>query len=102
MGMILRIASSRIVGQGDIVGRSGYFSLNLSANSVMRGRLDARRTLKSLVADLRHIYIFSPHSIICPPSLITTPVLITTAGLPAIMELGGAFLVTTAPAATTQ
>ena len=53
MGMLLRIASSRIVGQGDIVGRSGYFSLNLSANSVMRGRLDARRTLKSLVADLR-------------------------------------------------
>ncbi|MCM0266218.1 hypothetical protein, partial [Bacteroides fragilis] len=44
------------VGQGDIVGRSGYFSLNLSANSVMRGRLDARRTLKSLVADLR-VYI---------------------------------------------
>ena len=62
MGMILRIASSRIVGQGDIVGRSGYFSLNLSANSVMRGRLDARRTLKSLVADLRkntnNTYIF--------------------------------------------
>lgn len=57
MGMILRIASSRIVGQGDIVGRSGYFSLNLSANSVMRGRLDARRTLKSLVADLR-VYCF--------------------------------------------
>ena len=56
MGMILRIASSRIVGQGDIVGRSGYFSLNLSANSVMRGRLDARRTLKSLVADLRGDY----------------------------------------------
>ena len=55
MGMILRIASSRIVGQGDIVGRSGYFSLNLSANSVMRGCLDARRTLKSLVADLRFI-----------------------------------------------
>ena len=55
MGMILRIASSRIVGQGDIVGRSGYFSLNLSANSVMRGRLDARRTLKRLVADLRFI-----------------------------------------------
>ena len=53
MGMILRIASSRIVGQGDIVGRSGYFSLNLSANSVMRGRLDARRTLKSLDAELR-------------------------------------------------
>ena len=59
MGMILRIASSRIVGQGDIVGRSGYFSLNLSANSVMRGRLDARRTLKSLVADLRIIRIFN-------------------------------------------
>ncbi|MBS4811329.1 MAG: hypothetical protein KH058_11495, partial [Bacteroides sp.] len=34
----------------------GYFSLNLSANSVMRGRLDARRTLKSLVADLRYTY----------------------------------------------
>ena len=59
MGMILRIASSRIVGQGDIVGRSGYFSLNLSANSVMRGRLDARRTLKSLVADLRQIKKYS-------------------------------------------
>ena len=59
MGMILRIASSRIVGQGDIVGRSGYFSLNLSANSVMRGRLDARRTLKSLVADLRVIKVRS-------------------------------------------
>ena len=59
MGMILRIASSRIVGQGDIVGRSGYFSLNLSANSVMRGRLDARRTLKSLVADLRQNTIAS-------------------------------------------
>lgn len=58
MGMILRIASSRIVGQGDIVGRSGYFSLNLSANSVMRGRLDARRTLKSLVADLRLYKMF--------------------------------------------
>ncbi|WP_259327433.1 PCMD domain-containing protein [Bacteroides stercoris] len=58
MGMILRIASSRIVGQGDIVGRSGYFSLNLSANSVMRGRLDARRTLKSLVADLR-VYTYT-------------------------------------------
>ena len=55
MGMILRIASSRIMGQGDIVGRRGYFSLNLSANSVMRGRLDARRTLKSLVADLRNM-----------------------------------------------
>lgn len=64
MGMILRIASSRIVGQGDIVGRSGYFSLNLSANSVMRGRLDARRTLKSLVADLR---------IIMPKILLSAP-----------------------------
>ena len=62
MGMILRIASSRIVGQGDIVGRSGYFSLNLSANSVMRGRLDARRTLKSLVADLRLIMILLPYN----------------------------------------
>ncbi|MBS4811101.1 MAG: hypothetical protein KH058_10240, partial [Bacteroides sp.] len=37
----------------------GYFSLNLSANSVMRGRLDARRTLKSLVADLRSSTILS-------------------------------------------
>ena len=58
MGMILRIAASRMVGQGEIVGRSGYFSLNLSANSVMRGRLDARRTLKSLVADLRLSFVF--------------------------------------------
>ncbi|MCS2904573.1 hypothetical protein NXX58_09055 [Phocaeicola vulgatus] len=67
MGMILRIASSRIVGQGDIVGRSGYFSLNLSANSVMRGRLDARRTLKSLVADLRNIssWRFIPSVFFC-------------------------------------
>ena len=66
MGMILRIASSRIVGQGDIVGRSGYFSLNLSANSVMRGRLDARRTLKSLVADLRFIRkTFLPNRVFC-------------------------------------
>ncbi len=65
MGMILRIASSRIVGQGDIVGRSGYFSLNLSANSVMRGRLDARRTLKSLVADLR-ILFFHGSSVVKP------------------------------------
>ena len=64
MGMILRIASSRIVGQGDIVGRSGYFSLNLSANSVMRGRLDARRTLKSLVADLRS-YFPCPYNFKC-------------------------------------
>ena len=62
MGMILRIASSRIVGQGDIVGRSGYFSLNLSANSVMRGRLDARRTLKSLVADLRDTALLTDKS----------------------------------------
>ena len=30
------------------------FGLNLSDNSVMRGRLDARRTLKDFVADLRH------------------------------------------------
>ena len=55
MGMILRIASSRIVGQGDIVGRSGCFCLNLSDNSVMRGRVHARRTLKGLVADLRQV-----------------------------------------------
>ena len=69
MGMILRIASSRIVGQGDIVGRSGYFSLNLSANSVMRGRLDARRTLKSLVADLRHIKNISGMPVAASPVL---------------------------------
>ena len=30
MGMILRIASSRIVGQGDIVGGGGYFPQILS------------------------------------------------------------------------
>ena len=59
MGMIQRIASSRIVGQRQgILWAKGYFSLNLSANSVMRGRLDARRTLKSLVADLR-LYLYS-------------------------------------------
>ena len=68
MGMILRIASSRIVGQGDIVGRSGYFSLNLSANSVMRGRLDARRTLKSLVADLRFSFFIPLYTLPCEAS----------------------------------
>ena len=74
MGMILRIASSRIVGQGDIVGRSGYFSLNLSANSVMRGRLDARRTLKSLVADLRITNkLFENISFIQPKHIIYSP-----------------------------
>ena len=38
-----------------------YSSLYLSGNSVMRGRLDARRTLKGLVADLRtkkNIHLF--------------------------------------------
>ena len=38
-----------------IVGKSGCFGLNLSDNSVMRGRVHARRTLKGLVADLRFI-----------------------------------------------
>ena len=52
--VILRIVLSRIVGLGDIEGCSRYFCLNLSDNSVMRGRLDARRTLKDFVADLRH------------------------------------------------
>ena len=41
-------------GEWDIVGRSRYFCLNLSANSVMRGRVYAIRTLKGFVADLRH------------------------------------------------
>ena len=40
-----------------IVGKSGCFGLNLSDNSVMRGRVHAKRTLKGLVADLR-IYTF--------------------------------------------
>ena len=35
------------------VGRSGCFSLNLSDNSVMRGRVHAIRTLKGVVVDLR-------------------------------------------------
>ena len=35
------------------VGRSGCFSLNLSGNSVMRGRVHTRRMLKGLVANLR-------------------------------------------------
>src|SRR5574344_2172466 len=62
MGMILCIASSHIVGEGDIVGRSGCFKFKLSANSVMRGRVNAIRTFKGLVADLRFItvrYFFS-------------------------------------------
>ena len=54
MGMILRIASSRIVGEGDIVGRKRVF-LFKSSNSVMRGCVYARSTLKGLVADLRVI-----------------------------------------------
>ena len=53
MGMILCIASSHIVGKGDIVGSSGCFKFKLSANSVMRGRVNAIRTFKGLVADLR-------------------------------------------------
>ena len=51
--MILRIVSSRIVGLGGIVGRSACFSLNLSDNSVTRGRVHVRRTFKGLVANLR-------------------------------------------------
>ena len=53
MGMILCIAPSHIVGYGDIVDRSGGFKFKLSANSVMRGRVNAIRTFKGLVADLR-------------------------------------------------
>ena len=53
--MTQRIVSSHMVGYGDIVGRSGCFCLNLSDNSVMRGRVHARRTLKGFVADLRVI-----------------------------------------------
>lgn len=34
MGMILHIVSSRIVGRGDVVGRIGYFNLNLSDNLI--------------------------------------------------------------------
>ena len=58
MGMILRIVSSRIMGYGGVVGRSGHFCLNLYDNSVMRGRVHARRTLKGLVADLRYHQVF--------------------------------------------
>ena len=50
-------ASSHIVGYGDIVGRSGGFKFKLSANSVMRGRVNAIRTFKGLVADLRKIIL---------------------------------------------
>ena len=53
MGMILCIAPSHIVGYGDIVDRSGGFKFKLSANSVMRGRVNAIRTFKGLVANLR-------------------------------------------------
>ena len=52
MSIILRVVSSHIVWSGDVVIRSGCFSLNLSDNSVMSGRVHARRTLKGLVADL--------------------------------------------------
>ena len=38
-----------------IEGCSGYFYLNLFDNSVMRGRVNTRRTLKGLVAGLRII-----------------------------------------------
>lgn len=69
MGMILRIASSHIVGYGDIVGKSGCFKFKLSANSVMRGCVHARRTLKGLVADLRLYYIKVSSSLLSlPPS----------------------------------
>ena len=64
MGMILRIVSSRIMGLGGVVGRSGRFSLNLSTNSVMRGRVHARRTLKGLVADLRFLIFLQPKSVV--------------------------------------
>ena len=63
MGMILRIALKVHSGARDIVGKNKNFTTNLSSNSlVMRGRLDARRTLKSLVADLRFFYLSSTHS----------------------------------------
>ena len=52
MGIMQRIASCRIVGKGNIEGCSGHFYLNLSADSVMRGRVHAIRMLKGLVADL--------------------------------------------------
>ena len=75
MDMILCIVSSRIVGQGDIVGRSGCFSLNLSANSVMRGHVHAIMTLKGLVTDLRYLnkscgifFDCTPNSNFCVPS----------------------------------
>ena len=48
-----RKATGRIGGEGDGVGRSGYFSLNLSDALVMRRRVHAKRTLKGLVANLR-------------------------------------------------
>ena len=38
------------------MGCSGELYLNLSANSVMRGHVHARRALKGLVADLRIIF----------------------------------------------
>ena len=41
-------------GVRDVVGRSGCFKFKLSANSVMRGRVNAIRTFKSLVADLKY------------------------------------------------
>ncbi len=49
-------------GVRDIVGRSGCFKFKLSANSVMRGRVNAIRTFKGLVADLRLYIVVTEYS----------------------------------------
>ena len=41
---IVYCLKSHCGGKGDIVGRSGCFKFKLSANSVMRGRVNAIRT----------------------------------------------------------
>ena len=49
------------------MGRSGCFGLNLSDNSVMRGRVHGSRTMKDLVADLRFLS-FPPINLFCSRS----------------------------------
>ena len=57
LGIILRIASSHIVGVRGYCRQKWCFKFKLSANSVMRGCVNAIRMLKGLVADLRYYKI---------------------------------------------
>ena len=48
MSMTLRICLKSHCGVRGVVGKSGYFSLNLSANSVMRGCVHAGKDVERL------------------------------------------------------